>query len=176
MQNLTVNIIFLLFFSAAHDPLFKNLWLIKFPLWDLEYVYLHKFQISTLLFNYKFSFKLIYFCTPYTIPFPPSIIQWLHIPHLLPTAPVSIWMPSPPPHLTYKLPGASSLLRVRCIISEWTQTPKSFTVCVLGGLISAGVFCIFGGTVFERSQGFRLIETAGLPTGSPFSSASITLP
>jgi hypothetical protein len=31
-----------------------------------------------------------------------------------------------------KLPLASSLLRVRCIISEWTQTWKSSTVCVLG--------------------------------------------
>jgi hypothetical protein len=30
----------------------------------------------------------------------------------------------PPPHMTSKLPGASSLLRVMCIISEWTQTWK----------------------------------------------------
>jgi hypothetical protein len=36
------------------------------------------------------------------------------------------------PYLTSKLPGASSLLRVRCIISEWTQTQKSSTVNVLG--------------------------------------------
>jgi hypothetical protein len=36
------------------------------------------------------------------------------------------------PHLTTKLPGTFSLLRVRCSISEWTQTWKSFTVCVLG--------------------------------------------
>jgi hypothetical protein len=33
-----------------------------------------------------------------------------------PPHPVSSWMP--PPYLTFKLPGASSLLRVRCIISE----------------------------------------------------------
>jgi hypothetical protein len=34
---------------------------------------------------------------------------------------------APPP------PGtASSLLKVRCIISEWTQTWKSSTICVLG--------------------------------------------
>jgi hypothetical protein len=39
----------------------------------------------------------------------------------------------PPPHLTSKLPGASSLLRVRCIISEWTNTQKSSTACVLEG-------------------------------------------
>ena len=44
---------------------------------------------------------------------------------------------------------------------------KSSTVCVLGngGLISAGVCCLFGGPVFERSRGSRLIETAGPPTG-----------
>jgi hypothetical protein len=35
-------------------------------------------------------------------------------------------------------------------------------MCV-GGLISAGLCCLFGGPIFERSQGSRLIETAGLP-------------
>jgi hypothetical protein len=43
-----------------------------------------------------------------------------------------MWMPLPPPHLTSNLPGASSLLRVRCFISEWTQTWKSSTICMLG--------------------------------------------
>jgi hypothetical protein len=82
--------------------------------------------------------------------------------------------PQSPPHLTSKLPGASSLLRVRCIISEWTQTWKSSTVCV-GGLILAGVCCLFGDPVFERSQGSRLIATSDPPTGSPFSLASFSL-
>jgi predicted small integral membrane protein len=54
-----------------------------------------------------------------------------------------------PPHLTSKLPGASSFLRVRCIISEWIQTRKSSTACILEA--SAGVCCLFGGPVFERS-------------------------
>jgi hypothetical protein len=40
--------------------------------------------------------------------------------------------PHPIPHLTSKLSGASSLLRVKCIISEWTQTQKSSTICILG--------------------------------------------
>jgi hypothetical protein len=66
----------------------------------------------------------------------------------------------PPSHLTSKLPGDSSLLRIRCIISGWTQTQKSSTVCVLGASLSAGVLFMFGDTVFERSQGSRLIETA----------------
>jgi hypothetical protein len=46
----------------------------------------------------------------------------------------------------------------------------------VGGLISASVCCLFGGPVFERSQGSRLIETAGPSTGSPFSSASFSFP
>ena len=40
-------------------------------------------------------------------------------------------VPNPPLHLTSKFPRASSLLRVRCIISEWTQTQQSFSACVL---------------------------------------------
>jgi hypothetical protein len=67
-------------------------------------------------------------------------------------------------------------LRVRCIISEGTQTGKSSTIWVLVSLISAGVFCLFGGPVFERSQWSRLIETAGPPIGLPFFSASFSLP
>jgi hypothetical protein len=76
----------------------------------------------------------------------------------------------PPPHLTSKLPGASSILRVRYIISEWTQTWQTSTVCV-GSPISGGVCCLFGGPLSERPHGSRLIETAGPPTGLPFSSA-----
>jgi hypothetical protein len=37
-----------------------------------------------------------------------------------------------PTHQTSKLPWASNLLRVRCIIAEWTQAQKSSTICVLG--------------------------------------------
>jgi hypothetical protein len=41
--------------------------------------------------------------------------------------------PSPTPdHLTFKLPRASSLLRVRCIIPDWTQGQQSSAVNVLG--------------------------------------------
>ena len=45
-----------------------------------------------------------------------------------------------------------------------------------GGLISTGVCCLFGCPVFERSQESRLMETAGAPTGLPFSSDSFSLP
>jgi hypothetical protein len=39
-------------------------------------------------------------------------------------------------------------------------------------LISAGIYCLVGVPVFERSQESRLIETACPPTGSPSFSAS----
>jgi hypothetical protein len=42
--------------------------------------------------------------------------------------------------------------------------------------MSAGVCCLVGGSVSERSQGSRLIETAGPLTGSPSSSASSSFP
>jgi hypothetical protein len=45
-------------------------------------------------------------------------------------------------------------------------------MCV-GGHISAGVCCLVGGPVFERSQGSRLIEIA--TTGLPSSSAAFSI-
>ena len=45
----------------------------------------------------------------------------------------------------------------------------------VGGLMSAGVGCLFGGSLFQTSRGSRLIETAGPPTGLPSSSASFRL-
>jgi hypothetical protein len=50
-----------------------------------------------------------------------------------------------------------------------------YCICV-GGLISAGVCCLFGAPVFERYRGSRIIKTAGLPAGSSFSSAFFSLP
>jgi hypothetical protein len=41
--------------------------------------------------------------------------------------------------------------------------------------MSAGVCCLVGGSESERSQWSKLVETAGLPIGSPFSSASSSL-
>jgi hypothetical protein len=49
-----------------------------------------------------------------------------------------------------------------------------FCMCV-GDLISAGISCLFGGPVFERSQVSRLSKTAGPPVRSPFSSNSFSL-
>jgi hypothetical protein len=50
-----------------------------------------------------------------------------------------------------------------------------YCMCV-GSLISVGACCLFGAPVFKRSQGSRSIETAGPPTGLPFSSASFSPP
>jgi hypothetical protein len=50
-----------------------------------------------------------------------------------------------------------------------------YCMCV-GGLISAGVYFLFGGPVFEGSQRTRLIESADPLAGWLFSSASFSFP
>jgi hypothetical protein len=84
------------------------------------------------------DFGYFYFIFLHFIFHSPVPIHTLIVPH--PTPPLhstpslrGCSHPHPPLHLTSKLPGASRLLRVRCIISEWTQILKSFTVCMLGG-------------------------------------------
>jgi hypothetical protein len=52
--------------------------------------------------------------------------------------------------------------------------PAVLCVCV-GGLRPAGVCCLVDGSVSERSRESRLVETAGLPMGSPSPSASSSL-
>ena len=47
-------------------------------------------------------------------------------------------------------------------------------ICV-GGLGPAHVCCLVGGSVSERSQGFRLVETTGLSMRLPFSLSSSDL-
>jgi hypothetical protein len=67
-------------------------------------------------------------------------------------------------------------LKVRCIISEWTQTQKSSSVCVLGAsyqLVYAACLVV---QCLRDLGGSKLIETAAPPTGLPFSSSSFSLP
>jgi hypothetical protein len=84
-----------------------------------------------------------------------------------------MYPPAPTPQ-TFPLPGASSLLRVRFIISDWTWTQQSSAAYVLGAsyqLVYATwlvVQCLRN----LSGEGTRLIETAGPPTRSPSSSAS----
>ena len=70
-------------------------------------------------------------------------------------------------HQISRLPGAPSLWRVRYIFSDCV--PGVFC-CIC--FIWAGICCLVGGSVSERSQGSRLAKTAGLPVGSASSSAS----
>jgi hypothetical protein len=51
-----------------------------------------------------------------------------------------------------------------------TDLEVLYCMCVVG-LISAGVFCLFGIPVFEKSQEPRLIKTAGPTTELPFSAS-----
>ena len=93
-------------------------------------------SLSFFFFFFKFTYLFIYHLsyTPYficPIPIhPPTAPHPTPPPH--PLSPRGC--PNPPPHLTSKLPGASSLLRARCIISDWTQTQQSSAVYVLGAL------------------------------------------
>jgi hypothetical protein len=118
------------------------------------------FSLSFFLFYFKFNF-----CIPYSIPQPP--IHPLTAPH--PTPPPHSTLPprgcpQPPPHLNSKLLGTSSLLRVRCIISEWTQTRQSSAVSVLGASYQLVYAACLVFSVWEIS-GVQ-IETAGPPAAS----------
>jgi hypothetical protein len=131
--------------------------------------------ISSLWCSIYFYFLYNLFIILHSIspPRPPSDCSTFHTPpHLV--SPRDY--PHSPPNLTSKLPGASSLLRVRCIISEWTQTLQSSTVCVLEASYQLVYVAFLVVPMFERSQESRLIETLGPPSGPPFSSASFSLP
>jgi hypothetical protein len=88
--------------------------------------------IPSVLFKILFLIYVLHFIF-HSPPTHPSTFLLFHIPHLLPT-PLGFHVDALP-HSTSKLPGDSSLLRIRCIISEWTQTRKSYTVWVLGSHI-----------------------------------------
>jgi hypothetical protein len=70
-------------------------------------------------------------------------------------------MSPPTPHQNSPIPGAS----VSQGLGESSLTEAR-------ALISPSVRCLVGGSVSERSQGSRLVETAGLPMGSFSSLAS----
>lgn len=76
-----------------------------------------------------------------------STLPLVHIPHLLPP-PVSTWMSPLPPHLASKFSKSSSLLRVRCIISE--SRPRSLLLYVCWGLhISLCMLSAWWSSVWE---------------------------
>ena len=79
----------------------------------------------------------MFFYSPDFIPLLVHALNVLHdIPPPHPTLISKRMSPSnlPPLHQTYPLPGASKLLRVRCISSDRVHTPKPSAVYVLGPL------------------------------------------
>ena len=141
----------------------------------------HKLNVLIIRWQEDILFFIFLFCFVFYIQdfiLPTQSTLWLiHIQYLLPTLCLHEDFPAlhPQPHLTSKLPRASRLLRVR-MHNFWWNTDQAVlcSICV-GDLISTGIFCLVGGPVFERSQGSRLIETAGTPTRLPPSSASFCL-
>jgi len=89
------------------------------------------------LFALNISFFLISLLFTLHILFPPPPSSNFSTSHTSsPPLCLHVDVPILSPHLISKLPGASSLLWVSYIISEWTQTQKSSTVCMLGPHIS----------------------------------------
>jgi hypothetical protein len=96
----------------------------------LFFLYLTLFFIFItfiLFFNtFKINFLHSIFYSP---PHPPSNYSTSHTSSSAPCLHVDVPTPTRP---TSKHPESSSLLRVMCIISGWTPTWKSSTVCALG--------------------------------------------
>jgi hypothetical protein len=109
------------------------------------------FSFKCTSFHFSLFFKLIYYLhfIYHSLP-PPSTLQLLHIPHLLPIPPYLNGDPSTPTPPDIKLPGASSLLRVRCNVSEWTQNQSPLLYVCWGPHIMW--YMLSGHPVFERSQ------------------------
>jgi hypothetical protein len=68
----------------------------------------------------------------YSPPSPPSDCSTYHTSPLPQCLHENVSTTHHPPHLTSKLHEASSLLGVKCIFSDWTQTQQSSAVYVLG--------------------------------------------
>jgi hypothetical protein len=106
--------------------LLKHIWYFNF--WAIRIL-----SVSPFFFNLLFIYLFIYLFI-LQILLPSQSTLWLfHIPYLLltPVSPQDIPISQPPANQTSKLPEASSLLRVRCIIYDWTQTQQSSAVYVL---------------------------------------------
>jgi hypothetical protein len=101
--------------------------------------------------------NFIYLITLYILPPPWSALRLFHIPDLLPTLLSSLGCPqhSPPDLLNSLGPSVSWGLGE----SSLNTDPEVLCFIRVGGLISAGVCCLFGGPVFEGSQVSRLTET-----------------
>lgn len=99
---------------------------------------------------------------------------------LVPSSTILHPIPSPPCLLESALhrpPGISlpsSLSKARCIFSHWSDQAVLCCICS-GGLGPVCACCRVGGSVSGSPHGSRVVEAAGLPTGSPSSLASSIL-
>jgi hypothetical protein len=130
-------------------------------------IYVHTYMSRIIIsekksWNFYFIFNLFLHCIFHSLyPIhPPTAPHPIPLPH--PT-PFPHGCPHNPPYLTSKLHGASSLLRVRCIISEWTHTQMPSTVYVLGAsyqlvyAVCLVVQCLSGSEHFWRLTSILLI-------------------
>jgi hypothetical protein len=130
---------------------------------------------SSLLLSFFFFFKLpliFFFYSPVIIASQSALWQFL-IPFLLISKRMS--PPTTPPHQDSPFPGTSSLLRVKCIFSHWTQT-RQFSAVYMSGTFGQLIYDAWLVAQCLRSQGSRLVETAGLPMESLSSCPSSILP
>jgi hypothetical protein len=96
------------------------------------------------------------------------------VPHPIPplSSPRGCPQPFTPSHQNFPTPcGLKSLKGWVLLLSLRPDQAVLCCICVRG-LISAGVCCLVGGSVSERSWGSRLVEAASLSIWSPSSSAS----
>jgi len=127
-------------------------------------------MVITHCFFFSYVIYLFLHSRFYSPPGPPSDSSQSHT-SSLPTPVLTTMSSLHQLHQTSKLPGASSLLRVRCIFSDWTQTQESSAADDLEAS-SQLVYAAWLVVQCQRSRGSRLIETAEPPTGLLSSSAS----
>ena len=139
-------------------------WLFSTLKWLLE---LNIIFFVLVVFNFFF----------YTPDFIHLLVHPLTVPHSIPPPHLCdstrmSTLPHSPSHHTSKLPGASNLLRVRCMFSDWDKARQSSPVCVLEvtyQLVYAAWLMV---QCLRDLVGSSLIETASPPTGLPSSSSS----
>ena len=140
---LCMNICFLCLFLVTFLFFFPHTYLFAIP---LSYLVFHFYYIYIIFIHFLKS--NLFFTLPIFFPLP--LIHPPVFPHPIPPShPLSMWMSLPPPYLTSKHPGVSSLLRVTCIISGWTQTWQSSTVCVLGASYHWYMLPVWWSSVWE---------------------------
>jgi hypothetical protein len=143
--------------------LFLRVWWWWWWWWCMVFVHVCAWTFVLLLLFLCVCFVLIFITFMFFFYSP--VIASLHV--RPPTVPYPIPPPSclqediPSPHQSSPFPEASSLLRVRCFFSHWSQTRQSSAVYMSGAQTSSCMLLV-GGSGSERSQLSGLVETAGL--------------